>query len=629
MILIFMLSLSASCVKKDNDEGGDLGTNDFRPPEGEGSGEFSLVGVIGLEASAESYGVELSWVIPSPLRTEDYLIHIFRSEGPSSFDIPDPTSQFSSAALYEVSEFYEPSAITAYTNTNTPTEFNIAPDTEYTYHVYIQVGDEWSDAAKANITTLPNTFAQDLNRDSSFWDSFSYTMGFLNPGGGVTSGTVTGSGTTEWANDIAYAERGAIMYLADTQENRVMIYINQGLLSCAPFTQGSADYDICVALAVNDPYIPFGVLGQRDFSESFDCQDVGSLENDSCLTSPTSIEVYNGNIIISDTGNNRIVTRPTTQYGCYNLEAQSGGSTPVNCGWTGVIGQAGLDNIDMTYDVTVEGESSLDAPMGISQFNGDLYIADSGNNRVVKACRFTNETVFSCVDPTDWQTSLCSFCAVLGQENLTTKVEFENEFGTTLTYDSVENQLSDDTFLAKYFIPVDIEVTQEHFVVHSRESFFRNMGSFNLELRDRLMFFPLNSISQTLPNCREETFNNTDNCEAQVSLGNIENAPVILNLGDDYLSRSFTLRDAHFEILGQDIIGSMENQIFFINDYVNNQTLSNFLVNPEGAYSEVQQRNLPDFGLMNRVIFNNFTGQLLIYDSDKGQNHAFSIYSLD
>jgi hypothetical protein len=189
--------------------------------------------------------------------------------------------------------------------------------------------------------------------------------------------------------------------------------------------------------------------------------------------------------------------------------------------------------------------------------------------------------------------------------------------------------LSDDTFLAKYFIPVDIEVTQEHFVVHSRESFFRNMGSFNLELRDRLMFFPLNSISQTLPNCREETFNNTDNCEAQVSLGNIENAPVILNLGDDYLSRSFTLRDAHFEILGQDIIGSMENQIFFINDYVNNQTLSNFLVNPEGAYSEVQQRNLPDFGLMNRVIFNNFTGQLLIYDSDKGQNHAFSIYSLD
>lgn len=622
-----LLILLGSCTPK-TDTPPTSGINDFRAPGGGGSGEFSLSPVFGLTATVSSVGVQLDWIVPAPYRTSDYKIHIYRSEGPSSFNIPDPRSPFSSAVLYKVSDFYEPAAVTQYFDTNTPTELNIVNDTEYTYHVYIELDDEWSEAAKVNITTLPSTFSQEFDQDASFWDRFAYSLGFPSGGGGITSGTITPY-APQFGSTTVFSPGGAFMYVSDPLENRVMIYVNEGLRSCLGFPQGTLEYALCSSLAVSIPYTPFGVLGQRDFTENFSCQDAGSLPNNQCLTNPTGLEIFNNRIIISDTGNNRIVSRTLTEFGCYNVAKQAGDSTPTECEFTKVIGQKGVEDI-ATYDVLLEGESSLNQPLGIKQFNGDLYIADSGNNRVVKACRFLDETIFNCASAGEWQTNLCSFCAVLGQPNLTTKTTLEDEFGVTLTHDPVLDELSDPTFLRKFFKPIGIDVIEGNFVIHSREDFFRNMGGYNLALEDRFMLFPLQSISLPFPNCREETFDNTDNCEAQMSIGTVnESAPVYLEVGEQYLSKSFTLSESYGTFLGDTFIGTMGNKLFFLNDYMNNSNINLFLDNPAGSFSSELGVNLPDFQAMDRIYFNSFTGQVFIFDRGAGRHHAFTIYNFN
>lgn len=633
---LVILILCASCTPKDNPPPVG-GIDDFRPPEGRGDGVVSLNSIFNLNADVAPGRVELSWVVPASYRSGDYKIHIFRSQGSSSFNVPDPWLMSSVLEPFIVSQFYEPSAISEYVDRNLPNEFNIAPNTEYTYHLFIEIDNEWSSAEKITVVTPPQIFAQNIPQGFSFWELFSNTFGIPNPGGGLTPSTITAMPDNEFGSDIAFAENSAIMYVSDPQENRIIIYLNESILSCAPFQPGSEDYDICMAMANYDAYLPYGVLGQRNFQESYSCQDTASLPNNECLTRPTGLEVYNNRLIISDSGNNRIVMRPATLTGCYNVLEMTGESTQRECEWTRLIGQKGFDDIEV-FDVSTNGNSSLNNPLGIKVHGADLYIADSENHRVVKACRFLDETAFSCTDEGNWQTSMCSFCRVLGQVDLFSVETFEQLYMSgDLAYSPVQEEIISpsstidrpQTFLDRSFKPINISIYEGDFVIHSRDNFFVNEGGYSLELRDRLMFFPLESLALDFPICREDTFDNTENCEARISLGNYNSTPNVLMGGESYSDLAHTFTNASFMVLNEEIVmGSVNNHLFFLNDYENNKIPNVMIPEPEGAFSSELGRNLPNFEFMDRIHMNGVSGQIMIFDKQRGQIHAFSTIDL-
>lgn len=135
------------------------------------------------------------------------------------------------------------------------------------------------------------------------------------------------------------AASGGPFYLPDQGNNRVL-----GFDSIPTGVGASADF----------------VLGQNSFTS------YGSAVGDNAFNAPRDAWVYNGNLYVADTGNNRVLVWTS-------LPSDSNPTTADK-----VVGQASL-----TSSASGQTQSTLDGPGAIFATNNKLFVADTQNNRVL------------------------------------------------------------------------------------------------------------------------------------------------------------------------------------------------------------------------------------------------------
>ena len=148
------------------------------------------------------------------------------------------------------------------------------------------------------------------------------------------------------------------VYVADEKNNRVL-----GWRNAASFTNGaSADL----------------VIGQPDFLSSL-CNGSTGTATASNLCSPAGVAVDEaGNLFVADSQNNRVLEYANPFTACSGVFPCVGG--PANL----VLGQ-GVSFTSNTANNGGLGAASLDAPLQVAvDGTGNLYVADSNNNRVLE-----------------------------------------------------------------------------------------------------------------------------------------------------------------------------------------------------------------------------------------------------
>ena len=164
------------------------------------------------------------------------------------------------------------------------------------------------------------------------------------------------------------ATDGTRLFVADTGNHRVLIW-NQ------------------LPKQVASP--PDVVLGQRDFTSGGANQGI-STPSGSSMDSPTGIAVDAGRLAVADTGNNRVLIWST-------IPTQNGTAAAICVGQLNCSSHGGGTT-----------SSRLQNPSGVSLVGDRLYIADSGNHRVV----WTSSSS---------PTGSTAFAGLLGQKSYTAK----------------------------------------------------------------------------------------------------------------------------------------------------------------------------------------------------------------
>lgn len=155
-----------------------------------------------------------------------------------------------------------------------------------------------------------------------------------------------GSGTSGMARPASVSTDGTYLAVADQDNHRVLIWNG-------PPADGSA--------------APTWVLGQKDFTtvSSNRGRAAGALVGDE-LSAPTGVLVADGVVYVADTNNSRVLAWQLPLAG-------SGGVADY------VIGQQ-----DMASNDKQVGPTGLSTPTGLSRSDGGLYVADTGNSRVLR-----------------------------------------------------------------------------------------------------------------------------------------------------------------------------------------------------------------------------------------------------
>ena len=152
---------------------------------------------------------------------------------------------------------------------------------------------------------------------------------------------------------IDYSQQPYAIYVSDTVNNRVLVWKDS-----VHFTNGQpAD------LAIGQPDMLTGAA-------NVDTQGSTTVASSTSLSAPTGIAVTSSGVLyVADSGNNRVLRFPRPVN-------QSGRITP-----DAVIGQ-----FDFTSTLSaVVNASSLNQPGGLAVGpNGDLFVADSSNNRILE-----------------------------------------------------------------------------------------------------------------------------------------------------------------------------------------------------------------------------------------------------
>lgn len=491
LILFLVPFLFLACDKKE-EEGEESSKIHYYDPKVPGgtiasSGRKLAGKVMNLTAdTSQLKKITLSWVVPPMYKTMDYKIHIYKKKSAGSFVLPDPSDPYGSAFLYERTNLTGETFVDQdYLDEQGNVSVQVEQNNTYTYWVYIEVQDEgaskWSDGVNITVTskTPEDTFT--FPNVAKFWENMTWSMG--NPPSGMVGGpqdsinlqTIDPGPTSinSPTGGIATAYSGNLMYVADTRNNRVVIYTRGQAHSCDQFLQDGdeAMYYACTYQYAGMPFAPSNALGQNSATEKKSCVEHqticgarttqstcestsnfnsmctwftdSNLPNggscsayERCLTAPSKVSVSGGKLFISDRGNNRIVVYNDLPVKGHLRDATGGGVffTETDGSPNMVIGKKNLRD-EQNYPI---GRSSLNDPGNVVVKGDNLYIADSGNNRVVKILNFTDSNSFQCNDEQDWDNlptdpgggnGRCKFTGLLGQRDYYEKWSFKEGGG--------------------------------------------------------------------------------------------------------------------------------------------------------------------------------------------------------
>jgi hypothetical protein len=634
ILLLLSLVTSVGCNKEEETT---ESTPTFVAPEAPGgdiSGLQSLSPVFGLTAdNTIASKVTLNYSIPSTYNSLDYKIFIYRINGDGvGFSFPDPSDELSGSFVHLVQQDFAGTQSNVYTDSNA-----LNSGSTYTYFLFITLDDRWSTGVKVTTTATSLSNAIDIPGATEFWPALRQRIGTKPAGAVIFAGTMS-PGTPAIGRPkgvSAWDETGNLMYYADTDNNRVIVYTTSALSACSGFDEDSIDYEICYAIYQGYPLTATAVLGQADFLESYECGEAGStLTNDKCLTKPSGLLIHNNKLYIADSGNDRIVVHNILpQFGCHHIKNEIGEVTEDECAPAQVIGKKTL--LDTTdYDIATDGDVALKFPTGMDILGNDLYIADTDNHRIVIVKSVQDSSVHFCTAD-NFKTSLCSFAGVLGQESLFTNIRFQDEYdASNIIYDFGNDKTNDNgEFLSKHFsYPTQVKFDENaKMLIAANEDFTKVEGFGTISLYGRILVYNSSPLSGGVPTCRDATFSG-DECKWDFVFGQISAEKLVQTTGD-YSAINYALRTINFDFAAEHMIGvDYENNHVFVWDDRTDQGLGNpysFKVNdPNGAFESSINANLPDLSNINQVEIVNDKGAAYISDPGNGTIFEVPIFSL-
>lgn len=629
LLLINLLILISSCTTEE-EEASTISIFDPATPGTSVSSEQKIRPIYNLNADTSTLGqVTLSWGIPATYVGIDYVVHLYKIDGDGEdFNLPDPATTYLGARLYYVSDNFEPFKGNGYVDESTVGGYT------YTYLAYIECEGEFSEEARITVTASEEETYVSIPDGTNFWDSYDVTYG-SSPSSGLYTYSTMSAGEKTLASPtgtFVTNDEGTLGYYVDHDRNRVVIYKSNGYGACDEFEQGSDDYYICASMYANSPLTAYGVLGQGAPDTNYSCQDSSNpIENSGCFTGPRSVLIKEGKLLVGDDNGRILYWNELPEYGCHNLENDAGIETLSDCYADRVIGKAGFDDFSVK-DLSLYGDADLACPTDMDIYDGDLYIAESCRNRVVKVKDVFNEESNSCETGT-FQSPLCKFQAVLGQKTLFEDKEFSDFYGTDVNYNFTTGKLSDDGFyLSRYFrAPSRIIFTNDgQLLIGANEDFSYEYGTGSLELHGRILHWPSNPLAGDTPDCREETFDLTG-CESDFVAGQVGFDQILaMPIESSYHDYSYTFKNYDFDIIGSNLVmvDSIQNAVNIYTDFGNDIVgipYSYQVANPEGATGS-NNRVLPNFQNLSSVRINRFRGYAHFHDPLLNRVYRIQLY---
>jgi hypothetical protein len=482
--------------------------------------------------------ISLSWLNPSIYLFTNFNVYVYKRS--CYYQSPDCTITTPTNGSVSVFQVYSGQ------NSSLIDTVNIVQGQNYTYWFYIEKDGVFDQGLKVGVATPIISNSQTLTDTNSFWQNLGFGIGTLVTPSSPFSAQTINSGLINMSypslipGKTAVGKNGSVMYLADTDNNRVIVFAKQGALGCDIIpNKSSIEYQACIFQSANEPFVPVNVLGQPNQYSNSDCQthEANSTIHYSttrftpttpfgvsyakCLTKPMGVHIDGNNLIISDTGNNRVVVHkglPITIACDRNMSPLQ--TTSDNCAADLVIGKQGLNDLS-NYPLLTNGASALNKPTSIASYAGNLYIVDSGNHRVVRVKGYQSTDYWSC-DASTWMQPLCSFSGLLGQRTYFESKTFSQEIALgNLTFSS--NLVSDPLFLGKYFenpTAIRIDESTSKLLVSSFEN-YTGTDSASLkpmQIGSRILVFNLSIIDSDTPSCNLASFSATG-CSANRLIG--------------------------------------------------------------------------------------------------------------
>ncbi len=199
-----------------------------------------------------------------------------------------------------------------------------------------------------------------------------YVAGTTTKGDGSDGEAATSSDLNQPEGVFIGGNAGGNLYIADTGNNRIQM-VSQ--VSQTKWGQSMSPYDV------------YTVAGSSS-GKSGDSGDSGAATS-ALLNAPADIAIdTDGDLIIADTGNNRI------QEEAKNAGAEWGNSSSFTANDIYTVAGSSSGASGLGADNEKATSSDLDAPDAVASFGtvGDVFIADTGNNRVQELAASTGTT---------------------------------------------------------------------------------------------------------------------------------------------------------------------------------------------------------------------------------------------
>ena len=397
--LVLISGIISACTQKQSSSANDNHLFDPAIPGGVLGGDGTITPVSDATINTTVAGqITLTWTVPTIYAPLNYQIMIYKNEGTDpDFVLPDPSQMYNSASLYLVSQQQGTQFI----------DTNVVDSTSYTYWIYLYVNNEWSTSVQLEGTTLSNASAFTLPTGATFWTQLKWpygqnpdelpgstaeietysTMGAesdqcINMSTSQTCQSITGcvwSGTFcanmsdvgNMRGKVAIADNGAVMYVADTDNNRVLIYTQQETLTCSQYDVGSDLWEGCMINAEGFPFTATNIIGQPTQYTTAPCTLGCGANSDPCgaQTAQGSCQAISGCAWVSNT--------QTNEMDCENQNLSTLSTACTNqtgCAW---------DSTANTCSPSFGLDQCLTRPTNVTVIGTELFISDSGNNRIV------------------------------------------------------------------------------------------------------------------------------------------------------------------------------------------------------------------------------------------------------
>lgn len=731
-----------SCSQKKEEEGDTVYTYDPNAPGSNVGGAVVVRPLINFKACPNMLNnancpettwsdvgkVTLTWEVPNLYKTEEYVVVILKLQEGGIFDNPQTREELKlpqnnlGVVSFEVARLKN----TVWVDTD------ITPGNKYLYYGFVimngylnpapltgqQVLGRWSAHSLAEVLTTNGSGSETIPNAMTFWQNRQST--YAGPAGMVGDVRVAnlrtfdpGDATTSFPKGrIALDSSGSTMFVADTDNNRIVVWENANLRQCLIQLLNNEQADdpeirdmyiySCYLNNMSSPLAAYNILGQPSQYTTMSCQDhnlecgtyltqqscLGTHSGDfsthesfcqwknntcqvkgnQCLTQPTEILYDKGRLIVSDTGNDRVVVYDNilfspastgndldmTLIGC-DRETIPSQIRPTKCAFQKVLGKKGFD--DFTKYTLSAGESSLNGPTGLMVDGDDLYIADTLNNRIVKSSNFygtedanwTDVNMFYNCDETSWLTSMCRWSGVMGQQNYAEKYTFQNFYDADpdMLTGTFSNIVSDGNLLKRYFRhPTKLSKMYKEngdliFLVLAHEDFYAisDIGT-SIALRSRILMFDDIPIKGSSPMCNSMSFI-SGACDASAVIGQEDFDKLIILSGvtggaGDYKNITFGLDAVHdFDVKGRDIyaVDGKNNQVYIWRDLPKN-TISGKpytfkVLDPQGAYVNAQVGNLPILEGLSGISYAESGDYIFVVDAGKGYIYHLSFFSMN